>query len=84
VKKSPVNGTPDQYEVGDLSGKYGTLRGLYEFEDHLNDTNLELGAPHSLLGRSIVIHRRDRNTRLVSYLLTEFNGCVSLFEIHFA
>lgn len=63
ITRSPVKGTPDQYEVGDLSGKFDKLRNLHEFEKHYNDTNLELIAPHSIIGRSIVIHKTDRNVR---------------------
>lgn len=58
-----MKGTPDQYEVGDLSGKFDKLRTLHEYERNFNDTNLELIAPHSIIGRSIVIHKTDRNTR---------------------
>ena len=61
--KSPEVGSPDEYEVGDLSGKFDNLRDLYEFESAYNDTNMELIAPHSILGRSIVIHKKDRNLR---------------------
>jgi Cu/Zn superoxide dismutase len=59
VTKPPVRGTPDQYEVGDLSGKFNKLRDLHEFEQSYNDTNMELVAPHSVIGRSIVIHKKD-------------------------
>ncbi|ODM91430.1 Superoxide dismutase [Cu-Zn] [Orchesella cincta] len=63
ITRSPAKGTPDQYEVGDLSGKFDKLRNLHEFEKFYNDTNLELIAPHSIIGRSIVIHKSDRNLR---------------------
>ncbi|CAG7838672.1 unnamed protein product [Allacma fusca] len=63
VTKPPPIGSPDEYEVGDLSGKFDKLRDLYEFENAYNDTNLELIAPHSILGRSIVIHKKDKNLR---------------------
>lgn len=63
VTKSPIRGTPDQYEVGDLSGKFDKLKDLHGFEKEYNDTNLELVAPNSILGRSIVLHKKDRNIR---------------------
>jgi hypothetical protein len=63
VTKSPLRGTQDQYEVGDLSGKFDKLKNLQEFEKTYNDTNMELVAPQSILGRSIVVHKKDRNIR---------------------
>ncbi len=63
MTKSPATGSPDQYEVGDLSGKFDNLKERHEFEGEYNDTNMELVAPHSILGRSIVIHKKDKNAR---------------------
>lgn len=63
VTKSPLRGTQDQYEVGDLSGKFDKLRDLNAFDKEYNDTNMELIAPLSVLGRSIVLHKKDRNLR---------------------
>lgn len=64
-KVSPPNakGTSDQYEMGDLSGKFGSLDSLTEYEDSYNDTNLPLFGYESLIGRSIVIHKRDKKAR---------------------
>ena len=59
----PTKGTSDQYEMGDLSGKYGLLRGLDEQFDFYNDTNLHLFGPNSIVGRSIVIHKKERAAR---------------------
>lgn len=61
-KLEPAAGTNDQYEVGDLSGKHGTIdeevgiRTSY-FTIHV-DFNLPLFGVHSIIGRSIVIHNR--------------------------
>lgn len=53
-KKSPQPGwgSSDMYELGDLSGKFGTLEGLEEYETHYNDTNLPLFGYESILGLS--------------------------------
>ena len=62
-KTIPPNaiGTSDQYEMGDLSGKYGPLvsdeKGNY-FQIHI-DFNLPLFGLNSIIGRSIVIHKPD-------------------------
>lgn len=54
-------GTADQYELGDLGAKYGLLesRSLSTF---YNDTQLSLFGPHSILGRSVVLHRKVLTT----------------------
>ncbi|XP_054706737.1 uncharacterized protein LOC129216544 [Uloborus diversus] len=55
-------GSNDQYEVGDLSGKFGTLDGQDSFRmQEFKDNNLPLHGPHSVVGRSVVIHKRVRN-----------------------
>lgn len=51
-------GTPDQYEMGDLSGKFGTLDNHTIYKTTYNDTMLPLFGPRSILGRSIVIHKK--------------------------
>nr|CAH7717996.1 unnamed protein product [Callosobruchus chinensis] len=52
-------GTPDQYEMGDLSGKFGSLDNRTAYNTYYNDTLLTLFGPRSVLGRSIVIHKKD-------------------------
>lgn len=59
----PRNGSVDEYEMGDLSGKFGTLDGSEHFEDSYNDTNLPLFVYNNILGRSIVIHKKRKNAR---------------------
>ncbi|XP_030370724.1 uncharacterized protein LOC115621265 [Scaptodrosophila lebanonensis] len=59
----PKQGTSDQYEMGDLSGKFGVLNGLMQYEDSYNDTNLPLFGYNSIIGRSVVIHKKERNAR---------------------
>lgn len=59
----PEEGTTDQYEMGDLSGKFGTLDNRRKYFATYNDTLLPLFGPRSILGRSIVIHKKDKNLR---------------------
>ncbi|XP_024941705.1 uncharacterized protein LOC107268693 isoform X2 [Cephus cinctus] len=59
----PASGTIDQYEMGDLSGKFGTLDNRKKYSTIYNDTMLPLFGPRSILGRSIVIHKKDKNLR---------------------
>ncbi|XP_061408919.1 uncharacterized protein LOC133343369 [Lethenteron reissneri] len=59
VGPAPGNGTPDQYEVGDISGKFGPLRDLDQREGNYSDTNLPLSGINSIAGRSVVIHRNN-------------------------
>ena len=50
-------GTNDEYEVGDLSGKYGSLVNLTNYNGKHIDYNLPLFGKNSIQGRSIVIHK---------------------------
>ncbi|XP_071538692.1 LOW QUALITY PROTEIN: uncharacterized protein [Panulirus ornatus] len=59
----PTQGTDDLYEMGDLAGKYGTLEGLNWKRGFYNDTNLQLFGSTSIMGRSIVIHKKEKNAR---------------------
>ncbi|XP_064552755.1 uncharacterized protein Rsod [Drosophila montana] len=59
----PKQGTSDQYEMGDLSGKFGRLNGLTHYEDAYNDTYLTLFGYSSIIGRSVVIHKQLKNAR---------------------
>lgn len=59
----PGKGTNDQYEVGDLSGKHGLLADMQDIRSIYNDTNLPLFGYNSIIGRSIVIHKRHRGER---------------------
>lgn len=51
--------TSDQFEIGDLSGKFGGLSGLNQLEAVYTDPNIPLFGPFSVIGRSIVIHMAD-------------------------
>ncbi|CAL1273465.1 unnamed protein product [Larinioides sclopetarius] len=57
-------GSNDQYESGDLSGKHGTLEGQDSYRlPEFRDANLPLHGPHSIVGRSVVVHKKARNFR---------------------
>lgn len=53
----PGSGTNDEYEIGDLSGKYGSLLNLTSYKGEHIDFNLPLFGKNSIHGRSIVIHK---------------------------
>ena len=61
----PGVGTDDLYELGDMSGKYGTLENKTYQREYYNDTHLPLWGPTSILGRSVVVHKKEKNERLV-------------------
>jgi len=49
--------------MGNLSGKFGTLENKKRYIMTYNDTMLPLFGPRSILGRSIVIHKKEKNLR---------------------
>lgn len=55
--------TPDSYQVGDLSGKYGALDKEKSVKEVHNDTSLPMFGLHSIIGRSIVVHKKRRGER---------------------
>ncbi|XP_062551258.1 uncharacterized protein LOC134216338 [Armigeres subalbatus] len=59
----PAQGSTDEYELGDLSGKFGTLDGVSMYEQAYNDTRLPLYGYESIIGRSIVVHKKEKNRR---------------------
>ena len=56
-------GTDDKYEIGDLAGKYGNLDDKKWLREFHNDTNLPLFGHNSILGRSVLIHKKDKGER---------------------
>lgn len=50
------NGTNDQYELGDISGKFGSLAGQDDFSGTFEDWNMPLFGANSIVGRSVIIH----------------------------
>lgn len=55
----PGVGTVDQYEIGDISGKFGTLTGLNQSQAEYMDTSMPLTGPFSIVGRSVVLHYQN-------------------------
>uniref|UniRef100_A0A672TCA5 Superoxide dismutase copper/zinc binding domain-containing protein n=1 Tax=Sinocyclocheilus grahami TaxID=75366 RepID=A0A672TCA5_SINGR len=65
---APRNGTVDQYEIGDISGKFGGLTGQNNFQNQDMDGNMPLSGPNSIIGRSLVIHYTE-------IILSQMNNC---------
>lgn len=63
VTPYPGIGSSDQYQVGDLSGKLGLLDDKISQRCEFIDTNLPLHGPNSIIGRSIVIHKKEKGDR---------------------
>ena len=59
----PAVGSVDQYEAGDLSGKFGMLNNLEQQSLELIDLNLPVIGANSVIGRSLVIHKIDNDFR---------------------
>lgn len=59
----PGKGTNDQYGIGNISGKFGTLENRSRYSATFNDTTLPLFGYQSILGRSIIIHKKDNDFR---------------------
>ncbi|XP_067126579.1 uncharacterized protein [Centruroides vittatus] len=55
----PGKGSIDQYAVGDLSGKYGTLQYKDKHIQQVYDPQLSLFGVNSVVGRSLVIYYAD-------------------------
>lgn len=61
--KNKTSSRDKQTEIGDLSGKFGYFDDLKEVKESFNDTNLPLFGYNSILGRSIVINKREKNLK---------------------
>nr|XP_018907893.1 PREDICTED: uncharacterized protein LOC109037571 [Bemisia tabaci] len=59
----PGFGTPDQYAVGDLSGKFGTLDGSSMAHRSFNDSSLQIFGQLNVIGRSVVIYTSVKKKR---------------------
>jgi hypothetical protein len=51
-------GTADQYQLGALGDKYGLLEDMKSINTFYNETQLTLYGPYSILGRSVVLHKK--------------------------
>ncbi|XP_035258529.1 uncharacterized protein cusr [Anguilla anguilla] len=56
MSPAPGTGSVDQYEIGDISGKFGLLTNLDKKQELYMDSNMPLSGPNSIVGRSVVIH----------------------------
>ena len=56
--------TSDEYEIGDLSGKFGGLDDRNETFEMYSDPNIPLFGRYGIVGRSVVIHRQVDGSRL--------------------
>ncbi|XP_013868943.1 uncharacterized protein cusr [Austrofundulus limnaeus] len=59
LSPAPGVGTVDQYEIGDISGKFGTLANQNNFNAVNEDPNMPLTGPYSIIGRSVVVHHTN-------------------------
>lgn len=96
---NPGNGTVDQYEIGDLSGKYGTISNLEELSFTHSDYNLPLFGKNSILYRSLVIHYKNNSRWMCTNIFPkdptfhfkaesifqgpDFNGTISVEQASF-
>ncbi|XP_067138740.1 uncharacterized protein [Centruroides vittatus] len=68
----PGSGSMDQYAVGDLSGKYGSLQNRKKHFLQVYDTQLTLFGIHSVIGRALVVYYPDGSP--LSCANIELNG----------
>ncbi|XP_029003246.1 uncharacterized protein cusr [Betta splendens] len=68
---APRAGTVDQYEVGDISGKFGMLNGLNKTDAIYLDPDMPLTGPYSILGRSLVVHYINGSRMMCADILAE-------------
>lgn len=53
---APGSGTVDEYETGDISGKFGMLTDQNQTQTRYLDGNMPMTGPNSIVGRSLVVH----------------------------
>ncbi|XP_073505074.1 uncharacterized protein [Phyllobates terribilis] len=68
------NGTDDEYEVGDISGRRGSLHDQENVTKEYIDLNFPLSGPYSILGRSLVIHYTNGSRMQCTSLLQELTS----------
>ncbi|XP_063233143.1 uncharacterized protein LOC134536961 [Bacillus rossius redtenbacheri] len=56
----PGRGSTDQYPMGDLSGKFGTLEGSAIHASAHNDSRLPLFGTDAVIGRSVVVYKKNK------------------------
>ncbi|KAM4698728.1 LOW QUALITY PROTEIN: uncharacterized protein WCC33_014269 [Rhinophrynus dorsalis] len=70
----PGNGTDDEYEVGDITGRRGSLVGRDMLTTQYLDMNFPLSGAHSILGRSLVIHYSNGSRMQCASLLPDLDS----------
>ncbi|XP_026160139.1 uncharacterized protein cusr [Mastacembelus armatus] len=68
---APGAGTADQYEIGDISGKFGMLNGINQSEAVYMDPDMPLTGPYSIVGRSLVVHYTNGSRMTCSDILAD-------------
>lgn len=53
----------ERHELGDLSGRFGALDRRVDYKASFNDTSISLYGYQSIVGRSIVIFKREKHRR---------------------
>uniref|UniRef100_A0A8C6WWU4 Superoxide dismutase copper/zinc binding domain-containing protein n=1 Tax=Neogobius melanostomus TaxID=47308 RepID=A0A8C6WWU4_9GOBI len=75
----PGIGSLDQYEVGDIGGKFGILTGRNDYQAVFLDTNLPLMGPYSIVRRSVVVHYTNGSRYNVCSVSTNTLFCCCCF-----
>ncbi|XP_040296699.1 uncharacterized protein LOC121008312 isoform X2 [Bufo bufo] len=65
------SGTDDNYEVGDISGRQGSLLNQDNVTKQYTDMNFPLSGTHGVLGRSLVIHYANGSRMQCASLLQD-------------
>lgn len=80
----PTPVTLDQYEVGDISGKFGLLTNLTSITARYTDPNLPLFGVDSSIGRSIVVHFTNGSRWACANIVyvTQTNQASALFTLY--
>ncbi|KAM4595783.1 uncharacterized protein V3H82_003179 [Fundulus diaphanus] len=75
ISNSPSagTGTVDQYEIGDISGKFGMLTNQTDFNAVYQDPNMPLTGPYSIVGRSVVVHYTNGSRMRCANVLADRN-----------
>lgn len=71
---APGTGTVDQYEIGDISGKFGMLTNQNNFEAVYMDPNMPMTGRYSVVERSIVVHYTNGSRMRCANITTERNA----------
>ncbi|XP_045546979.1 uncharacterized protein [Salmo salar] len=68
---APGSGTVDEYETGDISGKFGMLTDQNQTQTRYLDGNMPMTGPNSIVGRSLVVHYTNGSRMRCADVLAE-------------